>query len=178
MQKESKSIVWGIILILAGLIFLGNNLNWWDVEWGNVWPLFLIGGGLLFWVGWFTSRKDVGVLMPGTILITYGLLFQYCAMYGWYWMDELWPIFLLGPGLGFFAMYFLGEKEKGTLLAGSILVVLAILFWIGHDLSRYFWPLLLIGIGIFLLFSAQKKRDKRNRIQDMGQEQQNAEEIK
>ena len=48
----------------------------------------------------------------------------------------------------------------------------------GKDLSRFFWPLLLIGIGIYLLFAAQKRRDKREKIQDAGEEGQKAGEIK
>ena len=165
MNKETKSLIWGIILILIGFLFLGNNLNWFRLEWSDVWPLFMIVGGLLFWLGWMVNRKETGLLMPGTILLAYGFIFQYCVLYGWYWMDELWPVFLLGPGLGFFFMYLLGQREKELLIPGSILTGLAILFWIGRDMWRFFWPLLFIGVGIYLLLKPGRMR-RKNRVSD------------
>ncbi len=161
MNKETKSLIWGIILILIGFLFLGNNLNWFRVEWRDMWPLVMIIGGILFWMGWIVNRKEYGLLMPGTILLAYGLLFQYCVFNGWYWMDELWPVFLLGPGLGFFFMYIFGHREAGLLVPGSILTGLAVLFWIGQDMWRFFWPLLLIGIGVYLLLKPGRKRYKK-----------------
>jgi hypothetical protein len=152
MQKETRSLIWGIILILIGFLFLGNNLDWFYFDWHDLWPTVLILGGIFFWLGWLSNRKEFGLLMPGSILLVYGIMFQYSALNGWYYMDELWPGFLLGPGLGFLFMYLLGNREKGLLVPAFILIGLAALFWIGHDVFEYFWPLLLIGIGLYLLF--------------------------
>ncbi len=152
MRSETRSLIWGFLLILLGVLFLGNNLAWFNLDWENLWPLVMILGGILFWIGWIGNRKEVGLLMPGTILTTYGLLFLYCSQDGWYQMDRLWPVFLLGPGLGFFFMYLLGSRERGLLIPASILTVLAILFWAGENVFHFFWPILLIGVGIYLLF--------------------------
>ncbi len=157
MQRRDNSLIWGIILIGVGLLFLARNLGWLYVDWETIWPLFLIGGGILFYLRWLTNRKDVPILMPATILVTYGLLFEYCALYGWYYMEELWPVFLLGPGVGFYLMYFLGERDRGSFVAGTVLTVLAILFWAGMPPFRFFWPLALILIGIGLLFKARRQ---------------------
>ncbi|MEJ2635913.1 MAG: DUF5668 domain-containing protein [Calditrichia bacterium] len=157
MKSEYRSLVWGIFLILIGFLFLGNNLHWFEVDWENLWPLIMVFGGLLFWIGWLVNRKEYGLLMPGTILVAYGLLFLYCASYGWYWMEDLWPVFLLGPGLGFLFMYWGGQRERGLLIPALILIVLSVLFWSGHDAFRFFWPILLILVGIYLLISHRRQ---------------------
>ncbi|MBN2365627.1 MAG: hypothetical protein EH225_06510 [Calditrichaeota bacterium] len=157
MQRETKSLVWGIILILIGFLFLGHNLDWFNFDWNELWPLVMIAGGLFFWIGWLSNRREFGLLMPGTILMVYGLMFQYSALHGWYYMDELWPGFLLGPGLGFFFMYLLGNREKGLLITACILIALSVIFWIGEGF-RYFWPVLFIAIGIYLLFKSRSRK--------------------
>ncbi len=158
MQKDTKSLIWGIILIAIGFLFLGQNLNWFNIRWDHLWPLLLMGGGLLFWIGWLAKRREIGLLMPGTILLTYGALFLYCENNGWFWMETLWPVFLLGPGLGFLFMYLLGQREAGLLLPAGILIVLSFLFWAGEGAFTYFWPALLIVIGLYLLFKARNRK--------------------
>lgn len=152
MHSETRSLIWGILLIIIGFIFLGHNLEWFYFDWEYIWPLMLIIGGLLFWIGWLAKREEYGLLMPGTILLVYGLMFQYSAINGWYYMDELWPGFLLGPGLGFFFMYIFGKRERGLLVPASILTILALLFWAGKDTFHFFWPLLLIAVGVYIIF--------------------------
>ncbi|HFE64031.1 MAG TPA: hypothetical protein ENK14_06385 [Caldithrix sp.] len=164
MRGESRSLIWGILLIIVGLLFLGNNLDWFYLDWETMWPLLMIIGGVLFWIGWLANRKETGLLMPGTILLAYGLLFEYCVLFGWYWMDEYWPVFLLGPGLGFLFMYFLGNREKGLLIPAGVLIVLSLLFWSGRDLSRFLWPLLLVGIGVYLLLGVRRAKE-RNKVE-------------
>ena len=31
-MKSKSSMFWGLILIVVGVLFLGNNLNWWDIN--------------------------------------------------------------------------------------------------------------------------------------------------
>ncbi len=157
MHRESRSLVWGILLIIIGFLFLLSNLGWFEFDWGDIWPLVIIIGGIMFWIGWLANRKEYGLLMPGTILLVYGCMFQYSVLNGWYYMDIFWPGFLLGPGLGFLFMYLLGNHEKGLLIPGGILIGLAVLFWSGQDFSRLFWPLLIIGVGVYLLFKSRAK---------------------
>lgn len=160
MNKDSKSLVWGILLILVGLILLGNNLEWFDVEWDEFWPLLMIFGGIMFWIGWLINRKEYRLLMPGTILLVYGIMFQYSARVGWYHMENLWPGFLLGPGLGFFAMYLFGNRDKGLLIPGTILTILAFLFWSGKYTFHFFWPIVIIAVGIYLIIKSRAKREE------------------
>lgn len=51
MERKSSSIFWGAILIVVGILFLGTNLDWFDLSWSfrqiaRFWPLLLILAGV------------------------------------------------------------------------------------------------------------------------------------
>lgn len=157
---ERKSFITGIILIGLGVLFLADNFDWISFRWANLWPFLLIIGGILFWLAWFGNRREYGLLMPGTILIVYGLLFWYCTAYGWWHMgeDNLWAFFMIGPGLGFVFMYLLGNKERGLLVPAGILIGIGSIFLSGPHNLRLVWPLALIAIGVYLLFKHRREQ--------------------
>jgi hypothetical protein len=162
-MKTSDMII-GIGLVILGALFLSENIGYIEFDFQDIWPVFVLLAGIGFGIGYFQDKKNYGLLMPASILTIYGLLFFYCSIEGWYIMSTLWPVFILGPGIGFFMMYLLGGREKGLLVPASILTVLGILFIIGHsDFWRY-WPLVLIIIGIILIvryYSSTKVKDVR-----------------
>lgn len=43
-MKNKTSIFWGVVLIVVGVLFLGNNLEWWDINlfFKGWWTLFII----------------------------------------------------------------------------------------------------------------------------------------
>lgn len=45
-SSRNLAIVPGLILIVAGMVFLFDNLFWW-FDWDYVWPLLLVGAGVL-----------------------------------------------------------------------------------------------------------------------------------
>ena len=49
MKKSTSSILWGIIIILVGVIYLGNNVNFWsiDIFFDGWWTLFIIVPSLI-----------------------------------------------------------------------------------------------------------------------------------
>lgn len=145
---KEKYIIGGAF-IFAGILFLLSNLD--IITISEIWPVFLLIPGLLFFYIFFKDRKNIGLLMPATILTLFGMLFVYCELFGWDALRTFWPIFIMAPGLAFFLMYYLGNKEKGFLISGSILVFISLAFLGLTDSSTYFWPVLLIGIGVYLL---------------------------
>lgn len=158
---DKRTNILGLIMIILGLIFLLDNLNILRFEFFMLWPLLVILGGTGFWLGFLTNRKNLGLIMPGTILIIYGALFMYCALTDWDYMRILWPVFLLGPGIGFFLMYAFSEKkDRGLLLPGGILTLLSLLFAFSHLNYLRYWPVILIIIGIVLLLRPSKKKNE------------------
>ncbi len=164
---DKRSFFVGLILVVLGGLLLANNLGWLQINWfsliseiGVLWPWVLIVAGAAFWIGWIGNRQQYGLLLPGTVLLTYGLLFWYCQSYGWHEMGyrRLWAFFMIGPGLGFLAMYLLGPKERGYLVPGTILTGLGLLFVTGPYHWRTLWPVILILIGLRLLFKNRRSR--------------------
>ena len=152
MAVDRKAVVTGSIFILLGLLFLGINLT--RYGWEEFWPLAFIGVALGFFGGFLADRSNYGLLMPAVILATYGAMFQYCALTDWENMSELWPGFILGPGMGLLTMYLLGPKEAGLLIPAYILIGTSAVFFIAFGPFRQFnryWPVLLILAGIALL---------------------------
>ncbi len=159
---NAKNFIIGIVLIVLGLLFLADNLDWIYLSWDNLWPFLMVIAGALFWLGWLTHRKEYGLLMPGTILIVYGLLFWFCAVNGWWYMGayHLWAFFIIGPGLGFLALYIFGEREKGMLVPAGILIGLGIIFLSGSHFWRFIVPVGLILIGVVLLWRSRRSISK------------------
>lgn len=156
-MKISDFII-GLALVLLGLIFLFENFGIIEFDFSRMWPLIVILAGSGFWIGFFRSRKDSGLILPGTILLVYGFLFLFCALYGWWYMENLWPGFLFGPGLGFVLMYLFGEKEVGLLIPGSILLGLSIIFFLRYSVILDYWPLILIAVGLYLIYKHSKSK--------------------
>ena len=154
----NRSIITGLLLIVVGALFLADNLNLIYLRWDTMWPWLMIAGGAVFWVSWLRNRSDIGLIIPGTILLVYGALFLYCSLYGWWWMDDLWPFFLIGPGIGFLLMYALGKRDRGLLVPGGILTGLGILFLGGHQTWELIWPLALIAVGVGLLVKHRREQ--------------------
>ncbi|MBU3196196.1 LiaI-LiaF-like domain-containing protein [Clostridium algidicarnis] len=71
---------------------------------------------------------------------------------------NLWPLFLLVPGILFEVKYFETRKDPGMLVPGGILTTLGTLFLIENissfHLKKYIWPLypLSVAIGLFQLY--------------------------
>ncbi len=152
MKYDRNTIVLGGVLIGLGLLFLAINFS--DYGWEQFWPVVFIAAGLAFLSAYIVDRRNYGFLMPATILTIYGVLFLGCALTDWYYMEEWWPTFIAGPGLGLLAMYFGGKRETGLLVPATILLGLASIFYfVFGPLQAYerYWPVLLILVGLVLL---------------------------
>ncbi len=113
-MNKRLSILMGVLLILIGGLALAANivLPWWAPEfwrWGSwqLWPLLVVGVGLLFTVSPLLVRGKRGLgglYIPGVpILVTGGILLftsMFDAWDAWTW---LWPLEVLGVALGFLA---------------------------------------------------------------------------
>jgi len=144
----------GIILIVLGIIFFLINLDILSMR--TLWPGFVLIIGLGFLCSYFASRRNYGLLMPGSILTIIGLLFFYCAFCGWDAMAYLWPIFLIAPAVGLFLMYVFGRRETGLLIPSGILAVLGIIFLSLSPETGVFWPVLLIIMGLIIVILGQR----------------------
>ncbi|MTI67074.1 MAG: hypothetical protein FH753_10830 [Firmicutes bacterium] len=153
-----RDYVSGIIIILLGVFFLLTNLGIIDVEFYNIWPLLLLLPGIIFELSYFVSRKNPGLLVPGGILTTYGLLFYINIRYGWYWLSYLWPLFLLGVAIGLFQLYIFGERDKELLIPVGILGGLSAFFLLNAFYILDFTLIISIALIIIGLIIILRKK--------------------
>jgi hypothetical protein len=153
----------GIGLIIFGVLFLFDSWSHLHFNFGDFWPIIIILTGAFFLVSFWRKRINYGILLPGTILLVYGLMFLYSAAFGWDNMGELWPGFLFGPGLGFLLMYFFGKHENGLLVPAIIMITLSFIFWAGSLFLFIFrlWPIILIGFGGYLIYRGYMKQKRQ-----------------
>ena len=158
MTCNRQNVVLGSIFVVIGLIFLAVDIL--EFDWGQLWPLFMLAASAGFFAGYFSNRKNYGLLMPATLMLLYGGLFLFCSLTDWDRMEYMWPTFVLGPGLGLLMMYIGGRRETGLLIPASILIGLAALFFVVfgpfQEYARY-WPVLLILAGLAMLLRRREE---------------------
>jgi hypothetical protein len=157
MEPKQRSLVPGIVLIVLGVVFLLPAVT--DLRWSDIWPLLVFAPGLLFFGMYFMDRSNYGLLMPATVMVFSGALFFYCVAEGWHHMRHLWPLLMMSPGIGFILMYLLGKKEKGLLVPGIFLTGIGVFFLLAASEYDYLWPVILIVIGVYLLFSRKQSSE-------------------
>ena len=151
---KRSSMFPGLILIAVGIMLLANNIGLFKFNMSYFWPLFLIIPGLSFEFSYFATGRNPGVLVPGGILITYGILFYLNIFTGWIFMGSLWPFFIFGPAVGLFQLYLFGGRERGVLISSAILAVISLTmlsFTLFGFAAEYIAPLALILLGVFIL---------------------------
>lgn len=159
---KQGNILWGIVFIALGLLILLSrffNLHFFNIV--NLWPLIILALGLIFEASYFISKKNPGILVPGGILTTIGLLFMFENATNWAFSGKTWPFYPLAVAIGLFQLYIFGEREKGLLipvgiLSGVSLISLSIILF-GSLLSSILIPAVLIIIGIYIIFNGMKK---------------------
>ncbi|NIR51432.1 hypothetical protein GWO43_22905, partial [candidate division KSB1 bacterium] len=168
MANRERSLIPGVILILLGLYFLLDRLNVFYFRWEYLYPLILLGLGVLFLVAIFT-KKDKGAAFPATILLILGLFF-FLRNYGLlpyefylYYIEDYWPIFLIAFGLGFLVLFSVKPEDWGVLIPGGILLFFGVVFLLRNMRLFYwrdfadFWPVILIAIGLGIVVSSLRK---------------------
>lgn len=74
MEKRSSNIFWGAVLIVIGFLFLGTNLDWFDLNWSfggiaRFWPLLLIVAGVFA----FLNRRRSIYNATSALLIAFAI---------------------------------------------------------------------------------------------------------
>jgi predicted membrane protein len=121
-------------------------------------------------------REPQGRIMGGLIIVAVGgvLLARQLGIELPYWLFN-WPMLLIVIGI------FVGAKHNFRDTKWLIPVVIGTLFLVNNhlfyfDLFRYFWPIFIIGLGLFMIlrsrknFSSSKKWEDRMSSESVGAE--------
>jgi hypothetical protein len=162
MAHHNHTPIWGIILVVIGILLLLETLDLYIFHWS----LILVCVGLGFMIFAFSS-EDKGGVFPGTIFLLIGLLFflRYHDI-----LDDpmflMWPIFLVIIGAAFLLLYIFRPDDWGLLIPAGILLFLGILSfahnydflpWEPMRFVQRYWPLILIAIGAKMLMTTRRR---------------------
>jgi hypothetical protein len=133
------------------------------LNWGWLWPLFVIGLGGLFFVAMFAGGRGAsGFAIPGSIVGGMGLVLLVATITGrWQIMSYVWTLIILFVGIGIYMMGWYGgdanQKKSGTgvMKVGLILFIIFGAFFeaIFSSLGNYIFPILLILLGAYLVLA-------------------------
>lgn len=140
----------GLILIGGGVLFLLSQFS----AFGDFGDLILLFIGAGFMYAYFTTKAGyrIGFLIPGAILTGIGVG-EILDKYAFFKLGG--DMSALALGLGFCAIWFFERKHWWALIPGSILVLsgLSTMYLVGR-----MWPLVLIGLGVYLLYGQSRRK--------------------
>ena len=163
-RTNTGSLIAGAALIVFGLLALVGQLFEGFNFWGVIWPFFIIGVGVLFFLGMYSGGKSAaGLAIPGSILTFVGLmLFLQNLTDYWESWSYGWTVILMAVGVGIYIMGRYtenqGQRESGTRLIkiGAILFVVFggffEMIFNSFAFSKFLFPVALILVGMYLIF--------------------------
>jgi len=162
-NRHIGSLTGGVILIAFGLLALGSQLVRGFNFWGTLWPLILIGIGVVFFAGMFASeRSGGGLAIPGAIFSGIGLL-MFLQNITNYWQSWAygWTVIVMSVGIGIFIAGWWSDSEsqrqagKRVFGIGLILFVLFGAFFEmifqSSQFAQILFPAALIVLGGYLI---------------------------
>lgn len=167
MRIQRNALTGFLLLALAVLIAAKANVSW---SVGSIfehfWPtLFVIPVGVFFhWLYFFLHQKGVGLLVPGGVVLTVGVVCQIAALFGSW--EYMWPGFIFAPAAGLLELYLFGGRNRWLLIPINILTAISVLFFavfgIGAFLSglsnlKHLLALAVAAAGIGFLFLRKRK---------------------
>lgn len=169
-MRNRNSFVGAILVVLGILVVLLKSvfgIKVFEFNTGDLWVFIVLILGLSFELGYFLFGKNSGLLIPGGIITTIGFLFMFEVSTNWHFSAYTWPIYIFSVAVGLFQMYIFSRREKGLLIASSILAGISaffeiimllnkVAFYINHSLV---FPVILIIAGVVLIFigTAEKR---------------------
>jgi hypothetical protein len=136
-------VLWGLLLVAAGIVFLLNSLG--TISIGDyLWAVFLVIGGLAFLSVFLSDRQHwwalfpaFGLLVGGVILFLDNALPGVAGAYGG-------AVALGGIGLAFLLIFLANFDHWWALIPAGVLFSLAAMFVLGFESGGIF----LIGLGL------------------------------
>ena len=165
-QRNAGALVGGGLLIIFGLLALAGQLFRGFNFWNTFWPFFIIGFGLLFFVGMFAGGRSVsGLAIPGSIFTAIGLMLFYQNITNhWESWAYGWTVILMAVGLGIFIMGLWGQNPSQraaglrVLRIGLVMFIIfgaffELIFTAGapFGLRSIVFPAALILLGLYLV---------------------------
>ena len=171
-MKSYRALIPGLVLILIGGWFLAQNLGLPLPDIWNLWPAFIVLGGVSSLTSYFSQgRTNSSHLFNATLAILLGVFFFMFSLGIWQWemMAQFWPLLLIIVGAAFFAQWLVEIRVTRRLFLALVVGGIGIFFlpstmgWLAPELSaqiQRLWPVALIVAGIVVLFGGVFKQNQ------------------
>ncbi|HEQ65394.1 MAG TPA: hypothetical protein ENN64_01010, partial [bacterium] len=154
MKADYARIIAGVFILLVGVYLLAANFfNVLIVDWGIIWPIFLLIPGFGLFLEWLSSDergKKSSLLIPSTILILLGLNFlanmtlSLRFNFHGFWAFSSF-IYTGSVALGLYFAWYFSESRNGDLLVASkiLAIISGVVFLLSNSIlfSVMFNPL-------------------------------------
>ena len=147
MNWTTSRLLWGLLLVAGGVIFLLDNFN--IIEFGEIFWTVIFGiAGLAFISVFIASRANWWALIPGVILLAIGLLIYVNLAFptvGSQWGGS---IVLGGISLAFLLVYLANRENWWAIIPFGVLGTLAVVAGIGDSVSGFdIGGIFFLGLG-------------------------------
>lgn len=123
-MKRNNSLLGGVLVVIGAVLLASRylfNSSLFSLGPNDFWPMIILMLGVGFELAYFITLKAPGLLVPGGILVTYGMLFFFEVMTNWRFAAYTWPVYLIGVAIGLFQLYLYTGRHKGLLIAIGII---------------------------------------------------------
>lgn len=181
MKRFNANLLWGVLLIAAGVLFLLQNMGYLQNFSAAIWFVVFLAAGIGSLFVFTTNRAHWWALIPAFVFIglsgTIGLGTFAPRLEG-QWSGA---VFLGSMGVGFVAVYFARRENWWAIIPGGVMLTLAVvtiadareiesggIFFVGLAVTfaliflatRMRWPLIpaavLFAIGLFIGMGLEK----------------------
>lgn len=153
-MEESRNKLLGTFLVIIGGVLILDYYHIISFSIWAFWPLILIYIGAKAERDYFSGHASGRNLLTGATLLTYGFFFLIGNFTTWGIQGRLWPIYIMGPAIGFLQMAYFGHRPKKNFRTGILLLAISGFFLlesfihIKYDLIMFVG---LIAVGLFMM---------------------------
>ena len=150
MKKDQSRLIWGGILILAGILFLLQELNILGNAFQYLWLILMAAGAAVFLWIYFTKKEQWWAIIPGLTLLGLSLsgldsLLNILPGSGW-----TGAVFLGCIGLAFWLVYLRRQDQWWAIIPGGVLLTLAAVAGLNNILG---WSEVIFFLGLASTFA-------------------------
>lgn len=156
-------LVAGVLLVLAGVLLLLQNLGVMAAEWDAVWAIVFLLGGLAFLGFLITGEKNWWAAIPGFTLIGLGSLIGLEAIAPTVASSWGGGLFLGSIGLGFLVIYAMRREFWWAIIPAGVLLTLGLVAAVdqsagGPEGGAIFFFGLALTFGVLYLIPTREGR--------------------
>lgn len=147
MDTFNRRLLFGVLLILAGVAFLLDNLGVFRVQ-GIIWGVLFALGGLAFLSVLYKNRAQWWAAIPGIILLDLGALIILSDLFPGSSDRFGGPLFLAGIGLAFVVVYLLNPTFWWAVIPAGTMITLALVAGLDQIPGIDGGAILFLGLGV------------------------------